>query len=1128
MVQRIGLMTKLVALALVLTVVPTGVISYFSIQHVQDLGVYANQRNKMLGDSAANDSKEALMQLGEQMIKDRALDVAEQVEIYLHAHPNMTTADIKTDMNLSMISVEVVGDTGYTAIVDATNFVILTHKYPSYVGKDLLPLKDTLPSFWAVINRSAGGKTSWGFYDWKEPDGSIRQKYAYIAPINITTADGVSGLTCWATTYIDEFLSPVAQTQAKILNATSSTNDHINAESVALSNQLVIIICAAMAIVIVIAVAYGRSISRPIYRLKQITEHINRGDLDMAVDVKSSDEIGDLATSFDTMRQSLKESYGTLEQKVKDRTKELNRARAYSENIVKSMADSLLVVRPDGNIDQVNQSTLDLLGYRGGSGGKDLVGKPFTTVISPVVAKGLAASVTDGEASVEPLFKQVGLEDLLEQGFVQDKELDYVTKDGKRIPMSFSGSVMRDKKGRLQGIVCVAKDITERKKSEAVLRQAKEEWERTFDSTSDLIAILDKNHTITRANKAMADKMGALSDRCLGLSCFSCVHNAQGPIEGCPGAQTLKDGKVHTTEVFEERLGGYFQITTTPLLDQNGKMVGIVHNARDITGRKTLENEILRAKDAAEEATRAKSEFLANMSHEIRTPLNGVMGMIDLTLDSELTDEQHEYLYLAKSSADSLMTIINDILDFSKIEAKKMELDKVNFDLICTVEELVSLNSVEAHRKGLELMIEIEPTLQSALVGDPMRLKQIITNLVRNAIKFTDKGHVLLKVERVGDILGDYVKLHFSVKDTGIGIPKNKQKLVFDMFTQVDTSSTKRHQGTGLGLTIAKNLVEMMGGEIWLESEEGKGSTFHFTALFGKQKDIKSIAQMREITLKGWRVLVVDDNEINRTILRRTLESWGMVVVEAKDGDECLKELERVNGTPDEYKLLLIDCWMPRMDGIELARRIKDRERMKDHLIMMLSSVEDREIRARCRAWGISYLIKPVRPSDLMDNIVSILSRTQKVEDAAMTKEVVSEKLLQDVPADFKVLLAEDNNINRTLVLRVLEKVGIKASSVETGADVLKALEGQSFDLILMDVQMPEMDGVEATKRIRQLEARKGGHVHIIALTAHAMKGDMERFLASGMDDYLSKPLKAELLYEKIWKFLKGRKEAKS
>ena len=1003
MVKRIGLMTKLVALAIVLTVVPTAVVSYFSIQHVQDLGVYANQRNVMLGDSAANDSKAALMQLGEQMIKDRALDVAEQVEIYLHAHPNMTTADIKTDMNLSMISVETVGDTGYTAIVDATNFVILTHKYQSYVGMNLTGLKNSLPSFWAVINRSAGGKTSWGFYDWKEPDGSIRQKYAYIAPINATTANGNSGLTCWATTYIDEFLSPVNQTRAKILSATTNTNDHINAESVALSNQLVIIIFAALVFVIVTAVAYGRSISRPIYRLKEITEHINRGDLDMAVDVRSSDEIGDLATSFDQMRHSLKESYGTLEQKVKDRTKELNKARAYSENIVKSMADSLLVVRPDGTIDQVNQSTLDLLGYRGGSAGKDLIGKPFTVVISVAEDKDLSNNGKDESPSVEALFKQVGLEDLLEHGFVQDKELYYVTKDGKRIPMSFSGSVMRDKKSRLQGIVCVAKDIT---------------------------------------------------------------------------------------------------------------------------GRKTLENEILRAKDAAEEATRAKSEFLANMSHEIRTPLNGVMGMIDLTLDSELTDEQHEYLYLAKSSADSLMTIINDILDFSKIEAKKMELDKVNFDLVSTVEELVSINSVEAHRKGLELMVAIEPTLQSALVGDPMRLKQIITNLVRNAIKFTDKGHVLLKVEHVGDILGEYVKLHFSVKDTGIGIPKNKQKLVFEMFTQVDTSSTKRHQGTGLGLTIAKNLVEMMGGEIWLESEEGTGSTFHFTALFGKQRDTKSIAQMREVTLKGWRVLVVDDNEINRTILRRTLESWGMTVVEARDGDECLKELEKVNGTPDEYKLLLIDCWMPRMDGIELARRIKDRERMKDHLIMMLSSVEDREIRARCRAWGISYLIKPVRPSDLMDNIVGILSRTQKVEDAQMTKEVVSEKLLESVPADFKVLLAEDNNINRTLVMRVLEKVGIKATSVETGVDVLKALEGQNFDVILMDVQMPEMDGVEATKRIRQLEARKGGHVHIIALTAHAMKGDMERFLAAGMDDYLSKPLKAELLYEKIWKFLTGRKEA--
>ena len=999
--MKVSIGLKLIALAVVLTVIPTTAISLMSVQRMEELGTYSLDSTKELGNAATNDSVNALKALGESLIEQKARDMASQMELYLTHHPILSTGGIMNSSELQNLSVQTVGETGYTAIVDATHFRILTHKHPSYVGMDLRPLQSSLPSFWAVINRSAGGKTSYGYYDWKEPDNSIRQKYAYIAPINFTTADGVSGLTVWATTYIDEFLGPADATKDKITNTTAKTSQHIGGEITRLNEQLVLGIVIGIVAVVVCAVIFARTISRPILRLKDVTGRINKGDLDKAVDIETSDEIGDLAASFDEMRQSLKSSYDTLEQNVVERTKQLDIAKAYSENIVKSMADTLIVVDPEGRIEKVNQATLGLLGYSPKSAETELVGKPLDAIIFPVKDwNGNGNKKGTSSDDVEGLYSRLGIRKLIEDGYVKDLEVYYIKKDGSKVPMSFSGSVMRSKKGKLKGIVCVAKDITDRKR---------------------------------------------------------------------------------------------------------------------------LEEERQQARLAAEEATRAKSEFLANMSHEIRTPLNGVMGMIDLTLDLELNDEQREYLRLAKSSADSLMTIINDILDFSKIEAKRLDLDNVEFDLVRTVEETLAIHSIEASRKGLELMLEIEPSLQSSLIGDPARLKQIITNLIRNAVKFTDQGHILMKVEKMEGPKEGLAKVHFSIKDTGIGIPKDKQAMVFDMFTQVDGSSTKKRQGTGLGLTIAKGLVEMMGGDIWLESAEGKGSTFHFTAIFGIQKERKSISEMKEVDLKGWRVLVVDDNDINRMILRKTLESWGMVVTEAQDGDECLKELDRTDGDQKGYKLLLVDCWMPKMDGMELVRRIRERAGPKDHIIMMLSSVEEKGVKSRCNEWSIQYLLKPVRPSDLMDSIMRIVSRTQRIDESGRAKDEMSAKLKQEMPPDLKVLIGEDNPINRTLVQRLLEKVGVRPTLAENGLQVLTAAESGGYELILMDVQMPEMDGVEATKRIREFEGKTGKHVHIIALTAHAMKGDMERFLAAGMDDYLSKPLKAELLYEKILKYVNSR-----
>ena len=678
--------------------------------------------------------------------------------------------------------------------------------------------------------------------------------------------------------------------------------------------------------------------------------------------------------------------------------------------------------------------------------------------------------------------------------------------------------------------ISIRTDITKQKQLEAQYERDQRFLKSVMDTLGEGVYTLDENGLCTFVNQEAEKLLGWSWEEMQNTNLHDLVHfqtidGRPQNREDCPTHRCIQDGLLYRSDndAFTRKDGGIFpvSIVASPLFE-NGKVVGSVAAFQDFTLRRQAQEELLRAKEAAESANKAKSDFLATMSHEIRTPMNGIIGMTELTLDTSLTAEQRDYLSLVKSSADALLDIINDILDFSKIEAGRLELEHIPFSIRDLISTAIRPLAIRAYQKNLELVYEMGETVPESVLGDPGLLRQILVNLVGNAIKFSFQGEIAVTVEQVQMSNNDVV-LRFSVSDNGIGIAADKQTHIFEAFSQADTSTTRRYGGTGLGLAICERLVRAMGGNIGVESELGHGSCFHFTVHLGTVTMSPSMPQpvSTQVDLHGLAALVVDDNATNQRLLSQLLGRWGMTVTTATSGREALENLANAAANDLCYRIILLDVMMPDMDGYEVAREIAQSSLAGQFEILMLTSGGMRGDADRCRELGVSaYLSKPILPDELLNAIKTALRPHQGSRPLITRHSLAEEK----TTTSLNILVAEDNQVNQKLVVTMLEKWGHRVTVAVNGREAVELSKANDFDLILMDMQMPEMGGIEATQLIRERERTGENHLRIVAMTANAMEEDRKACIDAGMDDYLSKPLMADALLA----VLEGREDRKN
>jgi len=727
-------------------------------------------------------------------------------------------------------------------------------------------------------------------------------------------------------------------------------------------------------------------------------------------------------------------------------------------------------------------------------------------------------------------------EEVLRSGDVLHGIEQHQLPDGRWTFMEILKGPVRDPSGDVIGVQVMFWDVTERKHAEEALERERNLLQTLIDHIPDLIFVKDSEGRFVVANSALLGILGATNrEDVLGKTDFDFLARELAEKYWADDEQVIRTGRplIEREETTLSPDGNELWLLTTkvPLRDGNGGTNGLVGIARDITNRKRAEEQLRMAKESADAANRAKSDFLANMSHEIRTPMNAIIGMTELLLDTDLSSTQRDYLRMVQESGEALLTLINDILDFSKIEAGRLELDDATFDLRESLGDTMRSLALRAHSKGLELAFRVAVETPNWLRGDVGRLRQIIVNLVGNSIKFTQQGEVVLNVwleefssdtesaqpieQEIssGASVPDAVCLHFSVSDTGIGIPEEKLDVVFQEFEQADASTTRRYGGSGLGLAISSRLVGLMGGRIWAESQVGQGSTFHFTARFVPSTESRPRKRTQPIVVGGTRALIVDDNATNRRILTEILNSWDMRPTSVENASEAMRQLRQSQRAGNPFRLLLSDVNMPEVDGFVLAQWIREDPELSGLPIIMLTSSGRPGDNLRRVNLGIAaHLMKPAKQSEIFDAIVNTLGVTS-VEDELEHSDPVN---LLGQARSLRVLLAEDNLVNQRLATAILTREGHEVTLANNGQEALDAWAANSFDLVLMDVQMPEMDGLEASRQIRLREQDTGAHIPIIAMTAHAMTGDRERCLEAGMDEYLSKPIRIRQLADKL------------